>query len=392
MTKRFVLFFSLIAFVALASAQISGNGFYRVKNAATSRYVYVCDNTGSLDYANMSADMGAIQLWRDCATTNHLTNPAAVIYYKCAQVVSATEEVGNLQAQGTSVYDIIGHYVSIKGNASTNKYQVYATSEGIVKYLDDETTSTRKDQGVVGTDNTGTYRMWNVHPMNQTDNYLGVEPTISANGKFYAPYYIAFPFSFYSSGMKAYYVSTVDKKRALAVMKEVTGTIPGALPVIIECASAAPVNNKLTLTMGTFTAPTDNKLLGVYFSNPDRAKSASAKRKYYPEVMRVLGLTAEGKLGYITATNDMLNLCNGNYCLLANQSYLMVDSNAPAELTLITEAEYRNILADIVDVDGSSDKAVDAYYTLNGQELSAPVKGVNIVKYKDGTTEKRYIR
>ena len=391
MMKRFLVSSSFAAFAALAFGQITGDGYYRVKNHATSRYVYLCDNTGSLDYVNMSADMGAIQLWRDGTTTNHLTNPAGVIYYRCVQTVSATEQAGDLQAQGTSVHAIIGHYVHINGNATTNRYQVFASSNGITKYLDDETTSTRKEQGVVGTDNTGTYRMWNVHPMNQTDNYLGVAPSVSANGKFYAPYYVAFPFSFYSSGMKAYYISTVDKKRALAVMKEVTGTIPASLPVIIECSSADYANNKLDLKTGSFTAPTDNKLLGVYFSNPDRAKSANAKKKYDANTMRVLGLTSEGNLGYITATNDMLNLCNGNYCLLANQSYLSVASGTPAELTIISEEEYKNKVLEIEDVDGRSAKQVDAYYTLNGQKLSEPATGINIVKYKDGTTEKRLL-
>lgn len=42
----------------------------------------------------------------------------------------------------------------------------------------------------------------------------------------------------------------------------------------------------------------------------------------------------------------------------------------------------------IAGVETSAEKAVEAYYTLDGVRLNAPAKGVNIVKYTDGTTVK----
>lgn len=376
----------------MAFAQLNGSGYYRVMNQKSTRYAYLCDNTGSLDYTNQSADMGAIQLWRDCATINHLTDPSGVIYYKLIEQTSVALQRGDLMAQGTSVHSLINYYVSIDGTARSNRYQVFATSSGLTLYLADGTTTTRKDQGQLET--TGTvneYTQWNVFPLNQTDNYLGIVPTISAGGKHYASYYVSFPFSFYSSGMKAYYISKVDKKRALAVMKEITGTIPAATPVIIECASTDAANNKLALTTGTFTAPSDNNLKGVYFSNPNRAKSKNAKTQYNVTTMRVLGLTADGNLGYITATNDMLNLCDGMYCLQANQSYLSVATGTPAELTIISEKDYNDILAGVEGVEDDAPE-VETYYSLSGAQLQAPAKGINIVKYTDGTVRKVFIR
>lgn len=42
----------------------------------------------------------------------------------------------------------------------------------------------------------------------------------------------------------------------------------------------------------------------------------------------------------------------------------------------------------IAGVETSAEKSVEAYYTLDGVRLNAPAKGVNIVKYTDGTTVK----
>ncbi len=42
----------------------------------------------------------------------------------------------------------------------------------------------------------------------------------------------------------------------------------------------------------------------------------------------------------------------------------------------------------IAGVEASKDKTVEAYYSLDGTRLDAPAKGVNIVKYSDGTAVK----
>lgn len=42
----------------------------------------------------------------------------------------------------------------------------------------------------------------------------------------------------------------------------------------------------------------------------------------------------------------------------------------------------------IEDAEVSAEKTVEAYYTLDGVRMDAPAKGVNIVKYNDGTTVK----
>lgn len=46
----------------------------------------------------------------------------------------------------------------------------------------------------------------------------------------------------------------------------------------------------------------------------------------------------------------------------------------------------------INDVQASTDKTVVGYYTLDGQQLDCQQKGINIIKYSDGTTEKKLLR
>lgn len=380
-----------------ALAQITGSGYYRVMNQGTSRYVYVLDNSGSLDYLNQSADMGAIELWRDGATMNRLTNPATVIYYDRKQVVSETEQRGDLAVQGTSVYGIIGYYVNIKGSDAANTYQVYASDRGITLYLDDETTSNTKDEGAVGTNRSGVYRLWKVYPLNNTEEYLGIEPSVTLGGKYYAPYYVSFPFTCYSTGMKAYYISRIDAEHGLAVRAEVTGTVPAGAPVFVECASADYSGNRITpveTPTTKYSLPSANVLKGVYFSNAYRPMNPESKTEYDKNTMRVLGVTSAGKLGFVTAADSQLNYFSNfkKYYLKANQSYLPVESGSPAEFTIVDEDEYNDIVGIASILPDTEGAVVQGIYAPNGARLAAPARGINIVKYSDGTVRKVYVK
>ena len=106
--KKIILLFSCFLTICMAStfAQIAGDGYYRVYNRYTTRYIYVYDATGSINVTKGTADMGAIQTRLNIETA--YTDPASVIYIKC---VDAENEKYDLKAQGTSVHDIFGYYV-----------------------------------------------------------------------------------------------------------------------------------------------------------------------------------------------------------------------------------------------------------------------------------------
>lgn len=330
---RKILATSVIAIASLLSASAAEpleSGYYRVKNYATQRYIYVYDNTGSIEISAGSADVGALQVWKNYERT--ISDPASILYANYKGSPASGNYQYDVESQGTSIYEIIEHYLSIyrRNNGHLN---LYASMGGITKYLDDEETNLNREQGAVGFDRDGDFRLWDVYPVDAADesNYFGVAPTISASGKYYQPFYASFPFSFYSQGMKAYYIKEYNAAENIAVLAEVNGNVPGAMPVIIECSSNQPINNRLNLLRNNDAPLQDNQLSGVYFYNEKRKKSHDAKTAYDPQTMRVLSTDASGKLVFTKYA--------GAY-LPANQSYLVVPEGTPDDVTIMTETEY----------------------------------------------------
>lgn len=328
----FLLFFlSVFSFRAAALDE----GYYRVKNAGSSRYCYVWDNTGSLDYSKTDADLGAIELFK--TTPSRFSDPSTVIYVK------KVDDSYDIQAQGTGVYSIIQHYVSLsdRGNGT---YWIYASAQGLTKYLCDENTSKRDERGWMATATSNTqpaYQAWIPTPISEnTDEYFGVTPNVTLGSRQFKPFYASFPFKFASSGMKAWYISGIDNQKGVAIIAQYNGEIvPGATPIIIETTSSEATNNRLALKTSGGTNISGNKLLGCYFCNKYRLTSANAKTEFDPATMRLLGVNTNGKLAYMSSSSSLQEI-NGKKYLPANESYLKVDASAPAELLVMTQEEY----------------------------------------------------
>ena len=108
--KRILLIILFVFPFLFLEAQDIPDGYYRVHNKKTDRYVYVCDNTGKIEYAAVTADMGAIQLWKDHSKT--FSDPSSIIYLK-KMGSNTSGPYYNLSSQGTSVKEIINYYVYI---------------------------------------------------------------------------------------------------------------------------------------------------------------------------------------------------------------------------------------------------------------------------------------
>jgi len=361
MKRFYTTFFFLLSLACVnpCLAALDGDGYYRVRNKATQRYIYVCDNTGYINYAATYAEMGAIQLWKGEAKI--LDDPASVIYVKREGTSSDGTGLFDLQAQGTGVKEIIGYTAQVY-ETSAGYYKVYA--EGF--YLCDNETSESPD-GFLGTDRKGDYRLWEVFKVDETDDaaFIGVTPSVEHDGKHYAPYYTGFGYSFVNPGMKAYVVTGVHQHGV--VYTEVTGSIPNEVPVFLECPESTASGNRLAVTyLPDNSKYSDNKLSGVFFNNSDRPKSADARTAYDAATMRVLGVTSDGQLGFITADIDYLP---------ANQSYLVVSSDADAELPLFsTEQEYTEYETMLGLEEITEDGGSQQIYSITGQKLNVQVK------------------
>lgn len=316
------LFLTAIIATGTAFAQLNGDGYYRVQNYITKRYVYVTDDKGRLDYATSSADMYAIQLWKGFEKAS--SDPATVCYIK---------QVGtqyDILAQGTGIHEIIDTYVNLRESGGI--YYAYGKKDSFIKYLSDGEKGDL-DEGVMSDAGSGDYRKWHITPISATsENYFGIKAEISVGGNYYQPFFAEFPFSFASSGMNAYYISKIG--HGMAVMSEITGTIPAETPVFIKASTASPATNKLNIG-GTASAISGNLLKGVYFNNP--MKLHYNRVAYDSKTMRILGVTSDGSIGYITpASLDFIP---------ANTAYLSVPEGTPAELKIVTEEEYNNAIA-----------------------------------------------
>ena len=203
-------------------------------------------------------------------------------------------------------------------------------------YLSD---SGPKDEpyGVIATNNSSTTNKrlhWFARPIdvNSSDSYFGVKPKKIGNA-YYTSFYACFPFEL-SEGMEAYYVSMVDEAKGMAVIKGITGHVPGATPVVIKSTKEGAANNKLNLLPPSQGAVNGNKLTGVYFMNEAYANPKHLNIVAYDaSTMRVLGSAADGSPAFVKAT--------GLKNIPANTAYLKVSSSAPAEIKIVTEEEYK---------------------------------------------------
>lgn len=321
--KKLSLILSSVLVCASLHAQLNGDGYYRVLNQKTSRYITVQDDRGSIDLSTTKADLLAIKTVR--GFDRMVDDPSSVIYI---------EKVGsqyNLKAQGTDTKVITGgRYLNLKKDGPT--YQAYGKISGMEIYLSDEENLLDPDTARLVQNGNGFYRNWYILPVNQDDNqYFGLRPELSVGGYRYLTFYASFPFNLQSSGMKAYTVTKVDGD--MAVWTELSGTVPASTPVIIMCSTDNPSTNRLEIVNDDTSAPAGNLLQGVFFCNGNPGDTHFNKVTYDANTMRVLGVTSKGRLGFVKY--------QGTY-LPKNRAYLVVPAGSPDELTLMTQAEYES--------------------------------------------------
>lgn len=324
------LFVSLAGIMTtMAQSSYTGDGFYRVKNVNTERYITVIDGYGRVDIQSTSADMGAIETVRDFE--NIVSDPASIIYIK--------KEGGgyNLFCQGVETYKMIHYYFNIGYTKRLDAYQVSASSAGMTLSLSD----TEKPGSVKSVVNTKDNLInWYIQTLSQEDGYyFGIDPDITIGSTYYKSFYASFPYSFASEGMKAYYVTMVDPVLKAAVWKEVsTKDVPAAMPVFIQCSAKGAASNKFDIHDSKETIPSDMSadMKGVYFLR-DRSQKTNPHRfvtENDTATMRILGKTTDGSIGLVKCKDQFIP---------KNTAYVIVPAGSPKEFKLMTQEEYDKI-------------------------------------------------
>lgn len=349
----------LMSSVAMSFAQeITGDGYYRVQNYNTLRYIYLIDDYSSgIDYMATSADMTAILLSDE--ENRQFYDPACVIY-----IQSKGGNKYDFIAQGTKLSTISGgYYLNLSYISSYEAYRCGFTASGMTVYLwDSYRAGTGDSQLTTATLKTTTMSYWQALSINSSDdsNYFGIKPDFEIDGKYYKSFYAAFPFKVKSSGMKVYYVSEfLYNNTAVNVVEASEGTvIPASTPVFIECSSSDFSNNRIDIVDETGSALSSNNILsGYYFCN--EKKEGNPHRNvvaYDANTMRVLGQMSNGKLGYIKSSTLTY--------IPANSSYLTVPEGSPDEMPM------GGAIDGIAKVTVDAPQSSSAVYTLQGVKVA----------------------
>lgn len=242
-----------------------------------------------------------------------------------------------MRAQGTDLYTFLGAYLKIiKGKQfdGQQSYYAYASKSGLTKYIGDIRSDNSNEKGYPSADAKGDTRLWYINPLTVADdNYFGVAPTVTAGGKYYYPMFAGFPYSAHSAGVKFYVVSRLEPAYGVAVISEVTGTVPANVPVIIECANPLATDNRLAIgAYGSGDNIQSNLLKGIYFDNPSTNRHHN-QTPYDKQTMRSLA-TVDGKLMFVKGDYE--------FCP-RNQSYLSLPTAATQAVDnyqVMTEDEF----------------------------------------------------
>lgn len=362
MKKDLLLVFALgVAFSA--SADLNGDGFYRVENYKTERYVSVVDDKGSINYSGTTADLEAIDLIKNF---DEVSGDAATVLY----VKRESGKQYNISAQGTGIHKIIDYYATIEENGTANGqklYVCYGKSNGVIRYLGDGNVSKYDNYGVMSCTPNGDYRKWYIKPVDNSsdDNYFGSAATAAATtGSYsglYAGLYAAFPVSVYSDGVKFY---TIDKVGDFldfggVTLKEIEGAVPENTPVIVKCVGETSSDNRLN-PGGTAAAVNGNSSLKGVFFNCNKGAKHTNRLAYNRDTMRVLGVCADGSLGFVQTDIDYIP---------ANSIYLTVPAGSHSEFKCLTDEEYEYYYAAGVDEVGAG-AAAKSVYTITGIKVA----------------------
>ena len=361
--KKFLLSLLILSPLTLY-AQLNGSGYYRIQNSKTDRYFVMVDDTAWVVITASTQDIntGAFKLVKPFEE-RVATNPASICY-----LTKYTNTEYNVSGQGLDLYQRVHSYMSFRQRSNgtyTISGQGSAGGVTLAKYLTD--TEKRGDEAPVRTveSNLDDYAYWWIRPINDK-YYFGFKPTVKASldggdSLYYAPFYASFSFIM-NSNVKAYYITEV--RDGYALIHDFAYTIPGVTPVIVECKSALPEENKVKLSLSTAQA-TGNKLKGVYFCNDVEASTEHRNVTVYnSNTMRVLGRADDGRLAFVKSSSLVY--------IPANTCYLTVPAGSPDVIYVVKE-----IPNGIETVKASDVKPMQrGVWSLSGQRVSDTTDGL----------------
>ena len=342
---RRITFLLFCAFVAIPLfAQLNGDGYYRIQNVTTGRYLSIVNN--KVDDTNknalMSGNNGVVYSLKTIKPFDEVaSDPGSVIF-----IESNGSNQYTIIAQGMNTYQLTGG-LTLKIVLREGSYFIYGSKSGFTLYLKDSG-DLSENSGTIGLEGgqTGAVK-WIITPVSTSKEYFGINADLALGDKYYTTMFCGFPYEL-GEGMKAYYIdrytATGAETDAVEFIEITSGVVPAKTPVIIESNSDKASDNKVTPLADSQgpAAISNNILKGVYFSfvrRKDNGEELTNKMatqlknvvSYDPQTMRILGIH-DGKLCFTQATDLEY--------LPANKAYIQVPATASANMTLLDQAEF----------------------------------------------------
>lgn len=318
-----------------ASKAPMADGYYRIRNAATGRGMYMADDNGSLPDAS-SADFGGIRL-ADSRTL--ISDPASVFSFR----INTTQPgvpFWSISTQNSSFVKVATANMKLlpageKDGKDVFKAYVLKDNRKIF-FADDKDTSEEEAPLAGAADVVNGLWQFNRVDVNDDDNCFGLFPTVQTEGRYYRPFIAEFPFRTVSEGMKVYIISKIDTEKAIMVMKQVQGSVPPSVPVIVECVGPSAYDNKIEIVTSGALASADGNLLSAVWFDSD-AEGHVNRTAFDRKSMRMLAISG-GRLAFI-------GNCALDY-VPRNQAYMSLSTEAELGVTdyqVLTEDEYTGV-------------------------------------------------
>lgn len=296
----------------------------------------------------------------------------------------------SLEAQGMESKKIANKTFSFTNQG--DHFYITGSAGGVTAYMVDYNDAFTQEEHVGKVNHPGLYNganegdasyHWVVTPITELskDFCFGAMPspkTKDEAGKYYTTMYTKFPYRCLD-GVKAYVVSSVDATAHKVVLSEIkSGEVPSGTPVVLECNSTKPVENRLLPLVEEPAAIAENNLLkgnllkGEIWLKDENKTEGEYRTKFDSQTMLVL---SNDELAFKNVNNtDVLAGGTGQTGTLTyianNTCYLTVDSKM-TEATKFTIEKGSSVVTKETTLAGLSQEAADGVtpYKLTGDDL-----------------------
>lgn len=313
----------------------------------------------------------------------------------------------SLEAQGMESKKIANKTFSFTNQG--DHFYITGSAGGVTAYMVDYNDAFTQEEHVGKVNHPGLYNganegdasyHWVVTPITELskDFCFGAMPspkTKDEAGKYYTTMYTKFPYRCLD-GVKAYVVSSVDATAHKVVLSEIkSGEVPSGTPVVLECNSTKPVENRLLPLVEEPAAIAENNLLkgkllkGEIWLKDENKTEGEYRTKFDSKTMLVL---SNDTLAFRNKNNtDVLagTGSTGTLTYIANNTcYLQLDDATMSGVTDFSIEKNSSTEAQETTLADLSKKEADGttLYKLTGEDLQCvtTVADKNYIVVKDG--------